>query len=170
MPKVASRLATVEPGAGEMVNLGGLGVHFKIGGAETAGSVAVVEHPMDPRRLVPPHTHTKEDELSYVLEGTIGARIGDEIAVLAAGSYIFKPRGVKHTFWNPTDEPARLLEIIVPAGFEVYFAQLAKFIGSGGKPGSPEHQAMSVPYGLELSGDWIAELKARYGLKMLGEE
>jgi quercetin dioxygenase-like cupin family protein len=169
MPGVSSRLVAVEPGAGELVNLGGLGVHFKIGGAETAGSIAVVEHPMEARRLVPPHTHTKEDELSYVIEGTIGARIGDEIAVLEAGSYIFKPRGVKHTFWNPTDQPARLLEMIVPAGFEVYFAEIARFFGAGGKPGSAEHQALSTPYGLELSGDWIAELKSRYGLKMLGE-
>lgn len=169
MTKVASRLVAVQPGAGELVNLGGLGVHFKVGGSETAGSIAVVEHPMEARRLVPPHTHTKEDELSYVIEGTIGARIGDEIAVLEAGSYIFKPRGVKHTFWNPTDRPARLLEMIVPAGFEVYFEEIARFIGSGGRPGSPEHQALSTPYGLELSGDWIAELKSRYGLKLLGE-
>ncbi|MDQ2950702.1 MAG: cupin domain-containing protein [Chloroflexota bacterium] len=169
MAKVAARLVAVQPGEGELVNLGGLGVHFKIGGADTAGSIAVVEHPVEARRLVRPHTHTKEDELSYVLEGTIGARVGDAIAQLDAGSYIFKPRGVRHTFWNPTDKPARLLEMIVPAGFEEYFAAMARFVGSGGKPGSPEHQALSAPYGVEFSGDWIAELKSRYGLKLLGE-
>lgn len=169
MAKVGSRLVAVKPGAGKLIDLGGLGVHFKIGGSETGGAISVVEHPMEARRLVPPHTHSKEDELSYVIEGTIGARIGDEIAVLEPGSYVFKPRGVKHTFWNPTDKPARLLEMIVPAGFEVYFAEIARFFGAGGTPGSPEHQALSTPYGLELSGDWIAELKSSYGLKMLGE-
>jgi quercetin dioxygenase-like cupin family protein len=169
MAKAASRLVAVEPGAGELVDLGGLGVHFKVRGAETGGSIAVVEHPMEARRLVPPHTHTKEDELSYVIEGTVGARIGDEIALIEAGGYVFKPRGVQHTFWNPTDKPARLLEMIVPAGFDEYFAEIARFIGSGGVPGSPEHQALSTPYGLELSGDWIPELKSRYGLKLLGE-
>ena len=164
-----SRLIVVKAGEGERVDLGGLGVDFKVRGSQTGGSIAVVEHPIEARRWVPPHTHSKEDELSYVIEGTIGARIGDEIAVIEAGSYVFKPRGVKHTFWNPTDSPARLLEMIVPAGFDDYFMELGRFFGSGGVPGSPEHQALSTPYGLELSGDWIAELKSRYGLKMLGE-
>lgn len=165
----STRLVLVGPGEGESVDLGGLGVQFKIRGRDTAGSIAIVEHPIGPRRLVPPHTHTKEDELSYILEGTVGVRIGDEIAEAVAGSYVFKPRAVPHTFWNPTDRPARLLEIIVAAGFEDYFAEIARLFGSGMRPGSPEHQAMSVPYGLTLSGDWISELKSRYGLKMLGE-
>jgi quercetin dioxygenase-like cupin family protein len=169
MESTRSRLLVVGPGEGESVDLGGLGVQFKIRGRDTAGSIAIVEHPIEPRRLVPPHTHTKEDELSYILEGTVGVRIGDEIAEAVAGSYVFKPRAVPHTFWNPTDRPARLLEIIVPAGFEDYFAEIARLFGSGMRPGSPEHQAMSVPYGLTVSGDWIPELKSRYGLKMLGE-
>lgn len=106
MGSVRTRLLLVGPGEGESVDLGGLGVHFKIRGRDTAGSIAIVEHPIEPRRLVPPHTHTKEDELSYILEGTVGVRIGDEIAEAVAGSYVFKPRAVPHTFWNPTDRPA----------------------------------------------------------------
>jgi hypothetical protein len=51
----------------------------------------------------------------------------------------------------------------------VYFAELAKFFANGGVPGSPEHQALSEPYGLEVSADWTAELKQKYGLKLLGE-
>ena len=170
MTNVVTKLVTTPPGAGELIDLGGLGVHFKVKGEQTDGSIAVVEHPMEARRLVPTHTHSREDELSYVLEGTIGARIGDEIALVEAGGYIFKPRGVKHTFWNPTDKPARLLEMIVPAGFDVYFAELGRFFAAGGVPGSAAHQALSTPYGLEVSPDWTAELKARYGLKLLGEK
>lgn len=169
LTNLATKLALTKPGEGELVDLGGLGVHFKILGEQTNGSIAVVEHPMEARRLVPTHTHGREDELSYVLKGTIGARIGDEITLVEAGSYLFKPRGVQHTFWNPTDEPALLLEMIVPAGFDVYFAELAKFFAKGGVPGSPEHQALSEPYGLEVSADWTAELKQKYGLKLLGE-
>jgi uncharacterized cupin superfamily protein len=60
----------------------------------------------------------------YVLEGTIGARVGDREVVAGAGSYL-KPRGL-HTFWNAGPGPARLLEVIAPAGFETYFAELAE--------------------------------------------
>ena len=169
METMRTRIVSVAPGQGELISLQGIGVQFKIGGAESGGSVAVVEHPMDPRRLVPPHTHSREDELSYVLQGRVGVRIGDEITELGVGAYVLKPRGIKHTFWNPTDEPARLLEIITPAGFERYFAELPKLFARGFAPGGPEHQEFSREYGLELSGDWIAELKQRFGLKMLGE-
>lgn len=64
----------MEPDEGETVWLGGLGVIFKIAAEETGGAFAVVEHPIEPGRLVPPHIHEREDELSYVLEGEIGAR------------------------------------------------------------------------------------------------
>lgn len=170
MAAVRTRLVTVAPGAGELVSLRGIGVQFKVRGKDSGGSVAVVEHPMEPRRLVPPHTHTREDELSYVIEGRIGVRIGEEISELEAGSYVLKPRNVPHTFWNPTDRSARVLEIIVPAGFDDYFAEIARGFGSGMTPGGPEHQALSARYGLDLFGDWIPELKARYGLKLLGED
>ncbi len=169
MKTVTPRLLAVRPGEGERIDLGGLGVDFKVWGKQTGGAIAVVEHPIAARRLVPTHMHTKEDELSYVLEGKIGARIGDEITEAVAGTYVFKPRNVQHTFWNPTDEPARLIEMIVPAGFDEYFAELGRFFSSGGAPGSPAHQAISTPYGLTLSSDWIDELKVRYELKMVGE-
>lgn len=169
MATVRTRLVSVAPGEGELVSLQGIGVHFKVRGSDSGGSVAVVEHPMEPRRLVPPHTHTREDELSYVIEGRIGVRIGDEIGAVEAGGYVLKPRGVKHTFWNPTDLPARVLEIIVPAGFDDYFAAIARLFATGAQPGGAEHQALSERYGLSLFTDWVPELKARYGLKMLGE-
>lgn len=165
-----SRALVVGPGEGRLVDLGGLGVHFKVSGRDTAGAVAVVEHPIAPRLLVPPHVHTKEDELSYVLSGRIGARIGDEIVEASEGSYIFKPRNVGHTFWNPTDEPARLLEIIVPAGFDQYFAEIADLFATGVRPGGPEHEAISHRYGESHFFDWVPELKARYGLRLLGEQ
>src|SRR5580704_16017222 len=60
----------------------------------------------DPGRMVPPHVHAHEDEFSYILEGEIGARIGDEVLQATTGSYVFKPRGLPHTFWNATTKPA----------------------------------------------------------------
>ena len=100
----------VPPGIGELVDRGGIGVHFKLSGRDTGGAFSIVEHPVEPRVLVPSHVHHLEDEFSFVLEGRIGARIGDDILDVPAGSYVIKPRDIPHTFWNPTDEPARLIE------------------------------------------------------------
>jgi mannose-6-phosphate isomerase-like protein (cupin superfamily) len=153
----------VKPDEGSSVWLGGMGVVFKLSGVDTAGAFAVVEHPIEPGRLVLPHVHQHEDEYSYVLEGTIGARVGDrEVAAAGPGSYLLKPRGLMHTFWNPGPGPARLLEIISPAGFETYFAELAETGASG------RHSELAAKYGLTYSSDWVAGLISRYHLKLLG--
>jgi len=113
-------------GEGETVSLGGLGVIYKVSGRDTGGAYAIVEHPLRPGALAaPPHTHACEDELSIVLEGEVGIQIGDDVYTAGPGAYIRKPRGVPHTFWNATGRPARLLEIISPAGFEGYFREVA---------------------------------------------
>jgi uncharacterized cupin superfamily protein len=110
-----------------------------------------------------------EDELSYVLEGRVGVRVGDEVAEAGPGTYIYKPCGVPHTFWNPTDQPARLLEIICKAGFENYFVEISDLFATGAKPGGAEHEAIAARYNESHFMDWVPELKARYGLKLLGE-
>ena len=109
-----------------------------------------------------PHVHLREDEYSYVLEGTIGARVGDHEVVAGPGSYLFKPRGLMHTFWNAGPGPARILEVIAPAGFETYFAELAE----AGDPG--RRQELAAKYGVTYSSDWVAELVSRYKLQLLG--
>src|SRR4051795_8047334 len=101
----------VEPGEGAALWRGGVGVDFKIPAAMTGGAFAIVEHPLDPGRLIPPHIHYREDELSYVLGGEIGPGIAARDSPAAPGSYVFKPRGIPHTFWNAGPEPAHLLEV-----------------------------------------------------------
>ena len=115
---------------------------FKVSGANTGGAFPIVEHPIDAGRLVLPHVHRHEDEYSYVLEGTIGARVGDREIVAGPGSYVIKPRGLMHTFWNAGPGPARLLEVIAPAGFETYFIELAE----AGDPG--RRQELAAKYGV----------------------
>src|SRR5436305_12708443 len=90
----------VKPGEGRSVWLGGMGVVFKVSGADTGGAFAVVEHPIDPGRLVLHHVHRHEDEYSYVLEGTIGARVGDHEVTAGPGSDVIKPRGLMPTCWT----------------------------------------------------------------------
>ena len=91
----------VEPAGGKVVLRGTVGVITKVPGSATNGVMAIVEHPVAPRALVPPHVHQDHDEWSYILEGRIGARIGDDEFIAEAGSYILKPRRIPHAFWNP---------------------------------------------------------------------
>src|SRR5882672_12113054 len=120
----------VGPRDGKLGKLGGIGVRFMIDGAESGGGFALVEHPMEPHALAAPlHRHSREDEYSFVLEGRVGADLGGEIVYGEVGDLIFKPRGQWHTFWNAGDAPCRILEIIAPAGFEQFFAEL---VGLGG--------------------------------------
>jgi len=56
------------------------------------------------------HRHSREDEYSYVLEGRVGALLGEEVVIGEPGDLIFKPRGQWHSFWNAGYEPARILE------------------------------------------------------------
>lgn len=153
----------VEPGAGALVDLGGLGVHFKVRGEQTGGGFAVVEHPVAPRVVVEPHVHRNEDELSYVLEGTIWARVGDQEVEASAGSYVWKPRGVLHTFWNPGPEPARILEVISPAGFERFFEELAALLQRSSEPSDDEVYALCDDYGLSFDRSWLPDLESRFG-------
>src|SRR4051812_26236808 len=96
VPPMASALG---PGDGNSVDLGGLGVRFMVGEAESGGGFALVEHPIAPRALAAPmHTHTREDEYSYVLEGEVGIQVGDEVLVGRPGDLVTKPRGIPHAF------------------------------------------------------------------------
>ena len=111
---------------GDYFDFGGLGVHWKIDGIETERRFSVVHHPIAPHALAAPlHRHENEDEYSYVLEGTLGALLGNQAVTAVAGTWIFKPRREWHTFWNPEDTPCRVIEVISPAGFEKYFREVA---------------------------------------------
>src|SRR3954453_13729301 len=122
----------VGPHDGKAGSLGSIGVRLMIDTEEThLGGFPLVEHPMPPRALAAPlHRHAREDEYSYVLEGSMGALLGDEVLIAGPGDLVFKPRNQWHTFWNAGDEPARILEIISPAGFERYFDELVELGGS----------------------------------------
>src|SRR5260370_33272343 len=124
----------VGPKDGKLGKLGGIGVRFMIHGAESGGGFALAEHPMEPRALAAPmHRHSREDEYSFVLEGRVGAELGGEIVYGEVGDLIFKPRGQWHTFWNAGDAPARILEIISPAGFEKFSATSPETPALGGR-------------------------------------
>src|SRR5512147_402091 len=146
----ATAAKVVGPKDGKAGFLGSIGVRFMIDGDETAGGFSLVEHPMSPRALAAPlHRHNREDEYSFVLEGKVGALLGEEVLVGEPGDLIFKPRNQWHTFWNAGDEPARILEIIAPAGFEQFFAELAP-LAAGSAPDPEAFAELCGRYALDM--------------------
>lgn len=144
-------------------SIGAIGVGFRLGGEQTGGQVAVVEHPFPPRALVPPHVHTREDEFSIVTAGSIGFRSGADEVVLEAGGYISKPRGELHTMWNAGSVEARMIEIITPAGFEGFFLTLAEVFAAG-PPDPAVLEGLAESHGLFFDPTWVPELMEKYGL------
>jgi quercetin dioxygenase-like cupin family protein len=158
------RLTVVQPGEGRAGDLGSIGVQFKLWGEDTNGAVSVVEHPFPVGALVPAHLHTREDEYSIVMEGEIGFRSGDREAVLGAGGYITKPRNEMHAMWNAGSVPARMIEIISPAGFEHFFRELVDLLAAG-DPGETDVLDLAERYGLQFGEpDWLPDVARRYGL------
>ena len=156
----------IGPTDGEAVTLQTIGVRFMIPGVDTGERLSLVEHPMPPRGLAAPlHRHNREDEYSFVLEGRIGALLGDDVVEAGPGDLVYKPRGQWHTFWNAGDEPARILEIISPAGFEDFFAELDQL--GGALKAEPEAlAALNDRYGLEMQPESVPELIERFGLRI----
>jgi mannose-6-phosphate isomerase-like protein (cupin superfamily) len=125
---------------------------------------ALVEHTLPPRALGSPlHRHTSEDEYSYVLEGRLGAQLGDEVVEAGPGELVRKPPGQEHAFWNVGDEPLRFLEIISPGRFAQYFRELAPVLAVGDHEGVQE---IAARYELEIDFSTIPALAERHGLNV----
>ena len=165
----ATTAKVVGPGDGKAGFLGSIGVRFMIDGEEADERFSLVEHPMSARALAAPlHRHSREDEYSYVVEGRVGALLGDEVLIGGPGDLIFKPRNQWHTFWNAGDEPARLLELISPAGFERFFAELVDL--GGVAHADPQTLAdLCARYELEMDPDSVPGLIERFDLRFPGE-
>jgi quercetin dioxygenase-like cupin family protein len=132
-----------------LLELGGSTVIEHLGGEQTGGASALIEFRIAPGYPAPPaHVHTREDELTFVLEGELDVTIGDETRTLHAGEAVFKRRGVPHAFALAGGGPVRFLETIVPAGFERYFREVAASVHETG----------------EVDREALGKLMAEYGL------
>jgi mannose-6-phosphate isomerase-like protein (cupin superfamily) len=156
------------PNDGKAVDLGSVGVRFMVWSEESGGGFSLVEHPIPPRTLAAPlHRHTNEDEYSYVLEGRMGALLGDEVVYAEKGDLVFKPRDQWHTFWNAGDQPCRILEIISPGGLEHVFREVAEDPEAmAGETAS----ARDARYGIAADYDSIERLCEEHGLTFPTEE
>lgn len=137
---------------------------FLINAHETGGRFALVEHLLPPHALAAPlHRHKNEDEYSFILEGTVGALLGEEEVVGTAGVLIFKPRGQWHTFWNAGATPALILELISPGGFEQAFRDLDEL---GGELTPEAVSVIGQRYSVDVDFEGTGPVAERHGLRM----
>jgi mannose-6-phosphate isomerase-like protein (cupin superfamily) len=167
MQTASSRI--VGPTDGKAGFLGSIGVRFMLNSDISDGGFSLVEHPMSARALAAPmHRHTREDEYSYVLEGRMGAVLGDDVLEAGPGDLVLKPRGEWHTFWNASDEPCRILEIIAPAGFERFFDELVD-LGGVAQADPAILRGLCERFALEMDPSSIPSLIERFGVRFPAE-
>lgn len=133
---------------------------------QTNGALAIVEYDIPPRTLVAPlHTHAREDEYSYVVRGMVGTQIGDETITADVGQLLVKRRGNPHTLWNPSEELARILELIVPGGFERCLETLQRPDASRRYSAPADLERLGAEYGIEMHPESVATLMREHRLR-----
>src|SRR5260370_21162182 len=97
------------------------GLRHRVSAGLLGGTTSIHEGLVAPGELIPPHTHAHEDQCVYVVSGALRLVIDGELIDAPAGSYVIKPRGVPHAYWNPGTTHALVLEITSPGGVEPYY-------------------------------------------------
>jgi len=134
---------------GKKVNVIGDQQTFKLTGEDTDGQFTLIEEVNPPGTMIPPHVHTKEDEVFKVLEGELEVTVGDKTMVLKAGDLAFAPRNVPHSWKVVGEKDCKTILSAFPAGIEIMFEELG-----GLPPGKPDFPK-------------VAEICGRYGITFL---
>jgi quercetin dioxygenase-like cupin family protein len=154
-------------GPDEGALLPALDIIHKVTAGDSGGSLVIDEWGLPPREMIPPHTHIREDECSYVLEGELTCYVGGEVVLAPAGSYVVKPRGIPHAFHNAGSATVRVMEILTPGEyFEGYFDE---YEGIASRTlGDEEHKKVRAilgkRYGITWHEDLIPEVESRFGI------
>jgi len=115
----------------------GVMVTVKVKAEDTGGAYSVFEDVIPPGGGLPSHTHTKEDETIFVIEGELRAWLGGKQYDLKTGDFVHMPRGVQHDFKNVSDKPTHLLLSYTPGGFEQWFLDVGTPVGDGDQESPP---------------------------------
>ena len=133
---------------GNVVNVGQMEIRYLVDGAEKGG-LGVFELKVPPGSNVPPpHSHTRNEECVYVLEGVLRYSVDKETRDLKPGEWMSTPRGSVHQFSNPHSEPARALIMLTPDIGEQYFRDVGAVVNAGGPPDRAKLIAVMSRYGL----------------------
>ncbi len=151
----------------EGVYLPSLGITHKVTMENFYGAFTIIEASLPPGRMIPPHTHTREDECNFVLEGELTFDVGGELVVAPAGSFVVKPRGIYHAFCNRGTEAARALEIHTPGEFETYYDEYEQIVESAKDEDErlKGRVELGKRYGVSWHDELIPGVRARFGLE-----
>lgn len=152
---------------GDQLTFGDILMNRIVRTGHTPGGVAVQEWTVEAGYLgAPPHRHTNEDEVFYVLEGEMTVMQDDDVTTIGVGSYVVLPRGHLHGFWNSGDVPAKMLVILSPGAVEPYFDEASHYAPTDGSPHDLAGvMRVSADYGMEFRMDLVPEIMMKYGLK-----
>ncbi|HEV2635034.1 MAG TPA: cupin domain-containing protein [Actinocrinis sp.] len=141
------------PDDGHPISLTGWEMLRKVGAADTAGALTVVEGRLAAGHPGPKaHVHDLHDECFVVLAGRMRFRIGDGFRTAGPGDLVFAGRELAHGFSNPFDEPNRYLVLLSPSGYEDYFEEIAAHLHENGANPSPEQmERMMQRYATRLA-------------------
>ena len=142
----------MQPQEQPVVKIGQLEIRYLVDGTVTGAGVGMFELTVAPGARVPPaHSHRDNEEVIYVLEGTLRYRVDDEVRALKAGERMYTPRGSVHAFSNPHDRPARALIILTPDIGAQYFRDIAEIANAPGGPNPARMMEVMNRYGLVLA-------------------
>jgi len=156
--------ALIDSGAGRKIP----GTIFKVAGGDTRGTLSIWEHLYSPGVLVPPHAHAAHDQVMFVIEGVVGARIGDDEFNAGPGAYLNKPRGIPHTIWNASLDPARVMEITTPGGLEAFVEGIARILSGEESPDRGTLSEHAAKYDTTFVMDWVPALERKYKVRLMG--
>ncbi len=140
---------------------GSFEVKVTVRGEHTGGVLASIEETLQPGAFVTPHTHAN-DVWVYVLSGTVGVLVGDEIGEAGAGEWALKPRNVAHAMWNASREPARIVEVLTPAGTERWFEEIAALQATDVAAFDEACERHGIAF--HPASPWTARIRERYNL------
>jgi quercetin dioxygenase-like cupin family protein len=143
-----------------------LRIIHKVTAESFGGTLSSIEASIPPGDMIPPHTHTREDECAFVLAGELTFDVGGEIVVAQAGSFVLKPMGVYHAFCNTGTEVARVLEFHTPGKFENYYDEYEQIVESeiDDDERLKARTELGERYGVTWNDERIPEARARFGI------
>jgi quercetin dioxygenase-like cupin family protein len=153
-------------GPDEGVHLPVLRITHKVTAESFGGAFTIIEASIPPGEMIPPHTHAREDECAFVLEGELTLDVGGEVVVAPVGSFVVKPRGVYHAVCNTGTEPVRFLEFHTPGEFENYYDEYEQIVESAMDEDErlKARTELGERYGVSWHDERIPEAMARFGI------
>lgn len=144
-------VVVLKAGEGRTISLGPIQMVVQEDGTLTRGTLGVAEFVVPPHAPTPPpHLHHAHEEVFYVLEGELEFLAGTETVQASAGTFVMVPIGVRHTFSNPTDRPARFLNTFTPPRYIHYFEEMSQLLQAGVAPNSPQLTGLMARYDTEV--------------------